>query len=127
MRPIPYIDIIKLILDLCDSIYCTLLLIGVFATTCYWDLAPSNSLAASTGESLWRCWCDLNAGHLLSAREFGSNYTVSSIGNMTAQNVSALASIQKESENVVASWFAKQVERVSTRVTEEYLGFKVTL
>lgn len=130
------------------SIYCTLLLIGLFATSCYWDLAPANSLAGSTGETLQRCWCDFNGGHLLASRTFGSNFTTTAAGAASAKcadnataltatietqacNASSLQPIVKglgeQTKDGVRNWLESTVDKVSQTWTEEYLGFKITL
>lgn len=123
-----------------NSIYCTILLVGLLVSTCYWDLTPAslslstastNSTSFSTyasNERISRCWCDLNGGHLLRPLSFDNS---SSYGSHRHANVNSTANgytnLQRTAADTFTSWLAEIVQSISKGFTETTLGFKLEL
>jgi hypothetical protein len=107
----------------CSSIYCTLLLIGIFFSTSHWDLAPHGSVAAESGDAIRRCWADLNGGRLLQMRSFGHAANLTSI----SQTSNASAELDGAADLRVLQWLGHAVAAVSSGVTEKAFGFRLTL
>jgi hypothetical protein len=121
------------------SIYCSLLLLGVFTSTCYWNLAPATdslltSLASSGTSStsipafISACWCDFNGGALLQPRKilYSAVNTTSTTNGAIALRTLPFESSALDSLPPIR-WLSRAIESASKGFTENLLGVKLSL
>ena len=121
------------------SIYCTVLLLGVYASTCYWNLAPAsetllaslslpkNTTLSAASETISACWCDFNGGALLKPRILLKNVASSNGTVATSQHIKFLPLDEVLINLAPIRWLATAIDNLSKGYTESLLGIKVTL
>lgn len=121
------------------SIYCTILLIGVYASTCYWNLAPdpealsssisftSNTTLSAVSETISACWCDFNGGALLKPRILLKYVASSNCTVAASKHIKPLPLDDAVKDLTPVRWLSNAVDNLSKGFTESLLGIKVTL
>lgn len=121
------------------SVYCTILLIGVYVSTCYWNLAPaaetisssisiaSNATLSAASERISACWMDFNGGAILKPRMLVKG---ASSGNCSLSSPYQAEDLPLEAATkdlAVVRWLDNSIDKISKSFTESLLGIKLTL
>ncbi|KAK9896249.1 hypothetical protein P389DRAFT_76700 [Cystobasidium minutum MCA 4210] len=121
-------------------VYCTILLIGVYVSTCYWNLAPataesisssislaSNTTITNASEAISACWMDFNGGALLRPRMLLRNASTSSCSLSNASYTKTLPLEEATKDLAAVRWLSNGIDKISKGFTEDLLGIKLTL
>ena len=110
-------------------VYCTVLIIALFAASCNFDL----STASSSGAGLARCWCDFNDGKILSPRLLWSpqNISMALLNSTSAVDANYTAAVPAKIipfyGNKMINAVHANLDSLSTSILQPYLGFRLQL